>query len=134
MTSDVKLLPCPFCGERANLHAAEDEDSTHWWAQCSVCGAVSGERLAESTPDREFAIAAWNTRAPNAEHEALLRRVESLRDAGSALANIAYNLAQYDEVPAPEREILDAARRRWDVAMKGEGQRVRILAEPVDAP
>jgi hypothetical protein len=50
--SDVKLLPCPFCGaEGENGHTAV------WWVSCVECGADG------PTADTEGeAAVAWNTR------------------------------------------------------------------------
>lgn len=64
MNSEVTLLPCPFCGKNGELHNSQCDEDTHvYWVQCRDCGAVSGQLLAPSIPDEEFAVAAWNTRA-----------------------------------------------------------------------
>lgn len=60
----AELLPCPFCGQDGELHNSQCDEDTHvYWVQCSDCGAVSGQLLAPSIPDEEFAVSAWNTRA-----------------------------------------------------------------------
>lgn len=48
-----KLLPCPFCGSKANL----DGNGTLHYVKCAKCGSV-GVR----TIDKDYAIEAWNTR------------------------------------------------------------------------
>lgn len=39
--------------------------------------------------------------------------------AGAALSNIAYNIAQHDQIPASLRELCDKWRREWDDARRG---------------
>lgn len=56
------LLPCPFCGGEAELVGGEQDEFCHWHVQCTVCGAISGESLSTSTPDRDFASESWNLR------------------------------------------------------------------------
>lgn len=65
--------PCPFCGER-NVHVIEG--STFRWkvAECSECGARSGEARVQTRGDQDpaewtaqgikAALDAWNTRTP----------------------------------------------------------------------
>jgi Lar family restriction alleviation protein len=52
-----ELLPCPFCGGRAEFNKTLVEDSTYGWVQCTYCGAHF------ITKDRDEAISAWNRRA-----------------------------------------------------------------------
>ena len=55
------LLPCPFCGGRAEIAEIETEDLPLWLGECQEppCEAVAPVR-----PTRDEAIAAWNTRQP----------------------------------------------------------------------
>lgn len=73
---DLKL--CPECGSTAaatyTLPTAE-QASPSWGVYCSACG-FEIQHVSE-----EKAVAAWNTRAPSPEAEALARTVERLRDA-----------------------------------------------------
>jgi len=62
------LLPCPFCGSRANL----EDHRLLWFVRCSSCSAcVFGDRAPEPEeelpdsywqPFRQSAINAWNRR------------------------------------------------------------------------
>ncbi|HEU4752220.1 MAG TPA: Lar family restriction alleviation protein [Armatimonadota bacterium] len=57
MTNE-ELLPCPFCGGRAQ--AGPDVDRIHWYrVTCGRCGTLGPE-------DRDLAgaIEQWNTRIP----------------------------------------------------------------------
>lgn len=52
---DIKLLPCPFCGGKAEL-----KHNILWdWVQCENCSAMTQEKHC-----KENAIEAWNTRKP----------------------------------------------------------------------
>lgn len=66
------LLPCPFCGGRAEIWKAQGEGRAAWIACMGDCGGPDrrGTVLtAEYATDAE-AIAAWNRRpAPPAEGE-----------------------------------------------------------------
>jgi 5-methylcytosine-specific restriction endonuclease McrA len=57
-----KLLPCPFCGGKAEACYQRD-DLGDWKVECQGCGAVScpeGMRY-----DRDLAVADWNKRITN---------------------------------------------------------------------
>lgn len=60
-----ELLPCPFCGSgaRTEVYPSGEDESDHWVVQCYGCGATNGDNKAESTPDQEYAVTAWNSRA-----------------------------------------------------------------------
>ena len=60
------LLPCPFCGGRAEIAEIETEDLPLWLGEClePPCEAVAPVR-----PTRDEAIAAWNTRQPTQSDE-----------------------------------------------------------------
>ena len=51
-----KLLPCPFCGGRAEYNKTLVEGRTDGWVQCTNCGVHF------ITKERDEAIAAWNRR------------------------------------------------------------------------
>lgn len=52
--SDLKLLPCPFCGWGTIV----DGGFLHYRCTCSACGASTKEY-----PTWELAVEAWNRRA-----------------------------------------------------------------------
>lgn len=74
------LLPCPFCGSPASEGCGGPKQ--HWIScdGCSVEGPIEQEMFQ--------AVAAWNTRTPEATHlrEVNAALVEALREAQSALA------------------------------------------------
>lgn len=43
---------------------------------------------------------------------------DAIRSAGAKLANIAYNLAQRDDIPADIIACLDVSRKEWDAAVR----------------
>jgi len=67
-----QLLPCPFCGGKADLSKWQDGDdglNDIWLIACEKCPAEmradrqTCERLADLYPDQKDAvIAAWNAR------------------------------------------------------------------------
>jgi hypothetical protein len=68
--NEVKLLPCPFCGNPAPIGEIEDHfGNDHPCVRCSVCPV----ELACDTEER--AIAAWNTRPSASPDTALVERV-----------------------------------------------------------
>ena len=74
------LLPCPFCGSTASEGCGGPK--LHWIScdGCSVEGPIEQEMFQ--------AVAAWNTRTPDATHLRAVNAalVEALREAQSALA------------------------------------------------
>ena len=62
-----KLLPCPFCGNEAELRyhpkAFQDPHARAWEAGCSCCTARVGNTIYATGKTRDEAIAAWNRRA-----------------------------------------------------------------------
>lgn len=66
--SEVKLLPCPFCGSENIMLDKTKEDTLHL-AVCRNCVAeVSGFT-------RDGAIRAWNTRKPMDDVETVLKKI-----------------------------------------------------------
>ena len=59
--SELKLLPCPFCGGEARLRYLKPLG----WVQCKKCGATSAavSDYYEETDGKGQAVAAWNRRA-----------------------------------------------------------------------
>lgn len=67
--SETKLLPCPFCGEEAELidkiecygHGDYEKE---YYVRCSCCGASisSGVYRLDDESKKNHAIKAWNTR------------------------------------------------------------------------
>ena len=79
---EVKLEPCPFCGETRE----ENGESTFglslgrtrvWWVSCLTCGGVDGP-VAKT---RKGAVVAWNTRAPHPSHAAVEAMAQALEKA-----------------------------------------------------
>lgn len=66
MIEEVKLLSCPFCGAEAIVCGNNEHNPRHW-VMCRECHACPQGDLPESVQ----AIAAWNTRASQAEIERL---------------------------------------------------------------
>lgn len=60
MTTDTKLLPCPFCG--ANAHF-EVDDARWEWVECESCGMQSNRRASLMEDCKPMLADAWNTRA-----------------------------------------------------------------------
>lgn len=80
--SDVKLLPCPFCGGEIKL----DEDDFYMFC-CDTCGAgiTFAHELEDGTAEdctKEESIESWNTRKP------MERIVEQLEDISNVLRRI----------------------------------------------
>ena len=73
--SEIKLLPCPFCGGEVQLFK---DEWNKFGAYCEECEATVGVRLDKGwraiLANREEAIAAWNSRADARQH-ALKTRV-----------------------------------------------------------
>lgn len=82
--SEIKLLPCPFCGGEAIVY--EDEQYNQYMIGCKNCCAV--EPMTEWT-SKENAIAQWNTRKPMQE---IVERLEEV----SFLAEVYYASEECD--------------------------------------
>lgn len=70
-----ELKPCPFCGSAALL--LTNTKTGHYWGEC---GSTQCAAEAATTTDKAEAVAAWNTRAPDAR----IAAAEAERDAAVA--------------------------------------------------
>lgn len=64
MNEEAKLLPCPFCEGDAEIEGPREVEPHLTYIACMDCGAQIFRR------SERDAIAAWNTRAALAQHEA----------------------------------------------------------------
>lgn len=64
--SEIKLLPCPFCGGDAAFGGSRLSSNSDWhhFVNCISCGAKMGVVLNLGFPTETDAAAAWNTRVP----------------------------------------------------------------------
>ncbi len=73
--NELKLLPCPFCGNKrtpeaismAELDSVEDNEwyDTHFTVVCSMYDGGCGASIACNYSSKEDAAEAWNRRADN---------------------------------------------------------------------
>jgi hypothetical protein len=65
MSTEIKLLPCPFCG--AEAHRAESVNGSRLYIGCATCGALLKAALTSIAPGRvdwsRDITAVWNQRA-----------------------------------------------------------------------
>ena len=66
---DKQLKPCPFCGCPVELYIIPKEENpkwdknSEWWrVRCSSEYCLIGHSIKYISPDKECAIAEWNTR------------------------------------------------------------------------
>ena len=99
--SEVKLLPCPFCGDSAEIRYYNDEGEqfenddefdavdVEWYSVgCTGCNALSALRT-----KLDSSVALWNTRTPT-DYESLAREVEGKsRKEQRDLFAVGYNYA-----------------------------------------
>lgn len=109
------LLPCPFCGEEADVDVREYTDDKanygHAYAFCPACGIEQPYRMSEAE-----AAKAWNTRsAPR-----LARRVIELEEAVAHFIDIIDGTEETGFDPTDEQMLMDAADEHR-AALKGEG-------------
>ena len=66
-SSGFELLPCPFCGGKAELRyhpsSMRDPQCRAWEVGCSLCSARVGCTIYAIGKTKDDAIAAWNRRA-----------------------------------------------------------------------
>lgn len=83
--SEIKLLPCPFCGGEAKTGYAIN-DYNRWGVICTNCEACVEVAEWKGVADtEENAIRAWNTRKPMQE---ICERLEELFKYNSEQADI----------------------------------------------
>ena len=118
MTSNVKLLPCPWCGE-ALASVSVSEGSTFRWRKVGGCCAdgpevrhdtMADDQVAAEVESRAKAITAWNTRANVIHHTAPLQY---------ALDNAARDIKTLREVRDAHIAEIEALRAWW---IRAEGQ------------
>ena len=66
------MKPCPFCGGPARCDTAVSLGTT--WAFCEGCAASTADG------SKDYAIAAWNRRAPDEKDAEIARLREALAD------------------------------------------------------
>lgn len=72
--SEIKLLPCPFCGGEAIL-SKNALFTCSSFVKCKKCGARTMEHTSESMANAKLnAVNAWNTRKPMQE---IVERLEA---------------------------------------------------------
>lgn len=74
--SDIKLLPCPFCGGEAKYMEIRQEFFISKFVTCTKCG-IETKR---NHPNKKYAVKQWNTRKP------MDRIVEQLEEEYSDIA------------------------------------------------
>lgn len=74
--SEIKLLPCPFCGGEASLKRDQKDDFVEYSVGCYNRGCVCAAHT-YCYYDKEEAIRDWNTRKPM---ERILTRLEELNE------------------------------------------------------
>jgi hypothetical protein len=72
----VVLKPCPFCGGEAELTGYR---APEFWVHCPQIGCKAST---EAFGSKERAIAAWNTRATQADALAVMREAIELLEQG----------------------------------------------------
>lgn len=70
--SEIKLLPCPFCGGEASLKRDQKDDFVEYSVGCYNRGCVCAAHT-YCYYDKEEAIRDWNTRKPM---ERIIERLE----------------------------------------------------------
>lgn len=86
-----ELLPCPFCGGKAEVREAEAEYDDEFSGYAVMCEACGGSSSAFITQDK--AVLAWNNRVTT-------ERENMLENLLNALVN-----AHYDELNASGRHV-----------------------------
>lgn len=71
--SEIKLLPCPFCGGEAYLY--EDKKCDIYSVGCKNCCDI--EPITRVCESKEEAIKLWNTRKPMQD---IVERLEKLKE------------------------------------------------------
>lgn len=133
MSDSNELLPCPFCGGKAQSERSTERFeygtggpySVMEWGYYVYCEACSAGTHAVDVPppSEEEAVAAWNRRATPAPVPQPLEMPEDVRETiGEALAMMRHvNVRKYpDEMPY-QVESIDAALAWLEQQRPGEG-------------
>lgn len=78
--SEIKLLPCPFCGGEAKMNERYREGIANrkmYWVSCKKCGASQPYHSLAGYRRSVGAIGQWNTRKPMQE---IVERLEEELD------------------------------------------------------
>lgn len=71
--SEIKLLPCPFCGGEAEVYEQKHREyASTYYVRCKSCHCKTIERIGKG-----IVIEQWNTRKPM---EQIVERLEELDD------------------------------------------------------
>ena len=120
MTSNVKLLPCPFCGGKAELTMKGNVHSTRKCiVKCTACRYQRTDAALRYGDDwlHATAIAAWNRRATTARDA----EIEALR------AEVRTLVRQNGEWQARVERLADAG-RRVTAAFRAHGEASAMLS------
>ncbi|PTA95606.1 hypothetical protein C9415_10155 [Kluyvera sp. Nf5] len=74
---DETLLPCPFCGGKAEF---DHDDYNLIWISCSACGVSTDTAYHSGADARETLREAWNRRALQSGNSGRLNRANSFTD------------------------------------------------------
>ena len=99
--SEIKLLPCPFCGGEAKTGYAIN-DYNRWGVICTNCEACVEVAEWKGVADtEENAIRAWNTRKPIQE---IMERLEERKNRPPELEYRHLNFEEAIEIVKKEGE------------------------------
>ena len=108
--SEIKLLPCPFCGGEAEFYRMTTRQNFRWsdcvGVRCKTCGASCSTVLYDARihpNDEEYyeAAKAWNTRKPI---ERIVERLEEVKTKGY-VTGITANPYEFASCHAMDRAI-----------------------------
>lgn len=73
-----KLLPCPFCGGKPNIH--HDDEEGAYWVICPECGAKTLTHYYSLYNEmaEKYAISVWNRRASPANPPLTLEQLQEM--------------------------------------------------------
>lgn len=93
MSNEIKLLPCPFCGEKAEII---NHRSGEYAVECTNCYGKTHRSVTE-----KLAIERWNTRKPiDRIVEQLQEKAREAQEAGDRQISIDYREMDYSTAQA----------------------------------